>query len=159
MERETIIAEVGHLLDQLEHLAETGRRLPWGHHVLVDADALRTTVEHLRHVLPEEMRQAQWIIQERERIIQEAGSEADQLVSQALDRAHAMANDSEVVKEAEARARDIIRAAEARAREIHRGALAYADDVLAKLDNDVARLKAMIDQNRQALRPPEAVNE
>ncbi|MCL5116170.1 MAG: ATPase, partial [Firmicutes bacterium] len=73
MEHETIISEVGHLLDKLEALVQSGRRLPWGRQVLVDEDAIRTTIEHLRHTLPEEVRQAQWIIQERDRIIEEAG--------------------------------------------------------------------------------------
>ena len=160
MEHETIISEVGHLLDKLEALVQSGRRLPWGRQVLVDEDAIRTTIEHLRHTLPEEVRQAQWIIQERDRIIQEAGRDADHLVSEAVHRAHALADDSEVGREASERASEMVRQAQMRATEIHQGALAYADDMLARLEADLGRLHATVRQNRQDLHPREsAANE
>lgn len=156
MEQAGIVSEVQHLLDQLEAFIDSGRRLPWGRQILLDGDALRANLDHLRHALPEEMRQAQWVIQERDRIIQETGQEADQMLSQALDRAHQMAQDSAVVKEAEIRAREIVGLAEERAREIHQGALAYAEELFAQVEKQLDELANAVRRDRTALKPPVA---
>lgn len=153
VEQERIVSEVGLFLDKLEELLDQGRRLPWGRQVMVDGDALRTVIQHVRHALPEEVRQAQWIIQERDRIIQSAGEDADQMVNQALERARALAGESEVVREAEVRAEEIVRLAEQRAREIYDGALAYADDILARLEGQIGDLQDEVRRNRGALSP------
>lgn len=153
MDEAKVISEVNYLLEHLEGLLTQARRLPWGRQVMVDAEAIRTVVDQVRHALPEEVRQAAWIIQERDRIIQDAGREADQLMNSAVERAHALAGDSEVLKEAEARARDIVREAEQRAQEIHLGALSYADEVLAGLDDHIGKLQNSVRQDRQSLKP------
>ncbi len=147
------MSEVKHLLARLDDMVNQARRLPWGHQALVDVDSIRTLVQQVRHALPEEVRQAQWVIQERDRIIQEAGREADQLMDDALDRARALAGDSQVMKEAQAHAQEIVKEAEKRAQEIHLGALAYADEVLADLDEQIAKLQNTVRENRQSLRP------
>lgn len=153
MEEGTVVSEVSYLLDQLEALVDSGRRLPWGRQVLVDADQARTLLEQVRHALPEQMRQAEWVIRERDRIIAEAGKEADHLMNDAVDRAHTLAGNSEVVREAEARGREIIAEAERRAQEIYTGALSYADEVLGGLDEKIAALQNRVRQDRQSLRP------
>ncbi|NMP22990.1 ATPase [Sulfobacillus harzensis] len=158
MEQELIISEVARLLDKLEELLQDGRRLPWGRQVMVDADAMRTVIQHLRHALPEEVRQAQWIIQERDRIIQSAGHEADQIMSDAMQRARTLAGDAEVVREAQTRADEILRLAESRAREIHQGALAYADEILAQVERTMSRAVEEVRRDRGALNPEQAAN-
>ena len=158
VDHETVISEVAHLLDKLERLADSGRRLPWGRQVLVDDEVLRTLVEQIRHALPEQVRQAEWIIRERDRIVEEAGQNADHILAEAQTRAQALADDSEVLKEAQGRAQDILREAERRAQEIHAGALAYADEVLENLESQIGRLGDTVRQNRQTLRPRSASN-
>lgn len=159
MDQETVISEVAHLLDKLERLADSGRRLPWGRQVLVDDEALRTLVQQIRHVLPEQVRQAEWIIHERDRIIAEAGQNADHIVAEAHTRAQALAEDSEVLREAQGRAQEVLREAERRAQEIHAGALAYADEVLERVESQINRIGDTVRQNRQTLKPRSAVNE
>lgn len=159
VDQETVISEVAHLLDKLERLADAGRRLPWGRQVLVDDEALRTLVQQIRHALPEQVRQAEWIIRERDRIIEDAGQNADHIVSEAHTRAHALADDSEVLKEAYGRAQEILREAERRAQEIHAGALAYADEVLGSLESQIGRMGETVRQNRQTLKPRTAASE
>lgn len=153
MEPNGVVSEVAYLLDQLETLVDRGRRIPFGHQVLVDKEEIKTAVEQIRHALPEEVRQAQWVIKERDRIIEEAGREADRLMTDALSRVHQLAGDSEIVKEAQERADGIIRQAEQRSGEMRVGAIAYVDDMLRGLDEELTRLKTTVDRDRQALKP------
>ncbi|PSR20691.1 MAG: hypothetical protein C7B45_13705 [Sulfobacillus acidophilus] len=153
MENETVVSEINYLLEHLEQLLAAARRLPWGHSVLIDAEQVRTIIDQVRHALPESMRQAEWVLRERDRILEEAGHNADQVMNDALERVHALALDSQVVKEAQIRAEAIIEEAEKRAQEIHRGAISYADEVLAGLDDQIAKLQMSVRQDRQSLRP------
>lgn len=152
-EEKAVVSEVGYLLDQLETLVDKARRLPWGRQVLVDAEQVHTLLEQVRHALPDQMRQAEWVIRERDRIIADAGHEADHLMNDALDRAKALAQNSEVVKEAQVRAQEILHDAERRAQEIYSGALSYADQILGGLDDHIAKLQQTLRQDRQSLKP------
>ncbi len=153
MENEKVVSEISYLLEHLEQLLASARRLPWGRQVLIDADQVRTIVDQVRHALPESMRQAEWVIRERDRILEEAGHNADQIMNDAVERVHALALDSQVVKEAQTRAQEIVEEAEKRAQEIHRGAISYADEVLAGLDDQIAKLQMSVRQDRQSLQP------
>ncbi|MCY0898605.1 MAG: ATPase [Firmicutes bacterium] len=153
------IQEVQYLLEQVEAIVQQGRRLPWGHLVLVDPDAIRTCLDQIRHALPEVVKEAEWVIQERNRIIEEAAKEADHVVQEARSRAETLAGDSEVWKTAKARADEVVLEAERRAQEIHRGALSYADDVLAALEQELDKIAATVRQNRESLKPRRAIND
>jgi len=150
---DAVVSEVSYLLEQLDQLLNGSRRLPWGRQALVDTEAVRTIIDQVRHALPEQVRQAEWIIQERDRIIGDAGRQADQVMHDAMQRVHLLAADSEVVKEAQERADRIVEEAERRAQEIHSGAIAYADGVLGHLDSQIAELKDKVRQNRESLKP------
>jgi cell division septum initiation protein DivIVA len=152
-EEKTVVSEVGYLLDELGNLVDSARRLPWGRQVLIDGDQVHTLLEQIRHALPDQMRQAEWVIRERDRLIAEAGQQADKVMNDAVDRARSLAENSEVVKEAQVRAQEILQDAERRAQEIHSGALAYADEVLGGLDDRIAKLQQSVRQDRQSLKP------
>lgn len=150
-----IVTEVEALLDQLEEILNEAKRIPWGRQALVDAAAMKVLLDQVRRMLPEEMRQAQWVVKERDRILEEAGQEADSLRNSAQARVEVMADDAEVVRAAKSRAKEIIQAAEQSAQEIHRGALQYVDEVLEGLDNEIGRIQQTIRANRDSLKPPE----
>jgi cell division septum initiation protein DivIVA len=156
MQEGTVVSEVSYLLEKLESLVKSARRLPWGRQVLVDQEQMSALVDGLRHALPEAVRQAQWVVQERERLIADAGRDADEIIHAAQERAVKMAGDSEVTRAAEQRARDLVHEAEQRAQEIHAGAIAYADDVLGRLERDVSRMLASVRQDRESLNPEAA---
>lgn len=153
MDERTVTSEATYLLDQLVELLESGRRLPFAHQALVNQEQALTLIEQVRHALPEEMRQAQWVIRERDCIIEEAGRQSSQVMNDAQDRADALANDSEVVRKAQALAQEIVAAAEQRAQEIHLGALDYAKDVLQGLDDHIATLLATVREDQKSLSP------
>ncbi|MCY0878003.1 MAG: ATPase [Firmicutes bacterium] len=159
MDRGHGIQEVEYLLDQLEAIVKQGRRLPWGHLVVVDPEAIRAVLDHIRHALPEVLKEAEWVVQERDRLMQEAAQEADQVVREARSRAEALAGDSEIWRAAKARADDLIAEAERRAQEIHRGALSYADDVLAALEQELDKMAMTVRQNRESLKPRRVMND
>ena len=74
--------EIFTLLENLEELVENGTKVPLSSKVLVDKDELSEILEEIRMKLPDELKQAKWVKEERQRIIMDAQKEADQIVKE-----------------------------------------------------------------------------
>lgn len=142
------------LLDRAEALLESGRRLPWGRS-FVDQGQLRSLLAEIRLALPEEMKEAQRLIQERDEMISQAEQEAKRITSQAESEFRDKVKTSSVLKSAEKRAAEMVAEAERRAEEViseaERRANARRDDadrysleVLRKSDAQMAALLAQV---------------
>ncbi len=86
--------------------------------------------------IPEEIKQARWIVKERQEMLQEA--KAERILTEGREkRRRGWPGEQEVVKRAQRQAEDIIREAEAREREIRLGAEDYADEILRTLETNL----------------------
>ena len=61
------------LLEEIEEIVDTAAGFPLTGKIMVDSQELLEIVREIRAELPDEIQQAQWIKNERERIIAEAG--------------------------------------------------------------------------------------
>lgn len=105
-------ADVLYLVDQLEELVTEAKRVPLSNRVMVEEDDFRAIVDQLRESLPQEIRQAQRVIKERERIIGQAQDEADQIVSSARMKAEALVAQHQITNDARQLGESILRRAE-----------------------------------------------
>ena len=62
------------LLEEIEEIVDTAAGFPLTGKIMVDSQELLEIVREIRAELPDEIQQAQWIKNERERIIAEAVS-------------------------------------------------------------------------------------
>ena len=72
--------ELFNALNELEEIVETSIKVPLTRRVLVDEDRLLDMLDRIRTTLPEEIRQARWIIQEREKVMAETKKEAGRIM-------------------------------------------------------------------------------
>ena len=72
--------EIFTLLDTLEDLLEEGRGLPFSSKGIVDKEQFMDIIKEIRIKLPDELKQAKWIKEERQRILVEAQKEAEEIV-------------------------------------------------------------------------------
>lgn len=105
-------ADILYLVDQLEELVSVGKRVPMSRRVMVEEEDFLAIVDQLRVALPNEIRQAQRVIKERERVIGEAQDEASRIIGRARDRAEQMVTQHVIMEEARQRGEDILRQAE-----------------------------------------------
>ncbi|AUW94516.1 MAG: ATPase [Sulfobacillus thermosulfidooxidans] len=152
MTSEPIVSELTVLLDRFQQLIQQSRKLPWTHRVLLDEAELTTLVAQIQHVLPEEVKQARWVVQERDRLLEDAHKEAQQIVETAREQAAKLAEESEILQEARRKADQIVDQARTTAREIHRAARVYADEILAGLVTELNHLSQSLEANRAELR-------
>ncbi|NLM44014.1 MAG: ATPase [Clostridiales bacterium] len=173
--------EVLHLLDALEDIIEKASNLPLSTKAIVNKEELLDIIKEVRIKLPDEMKQAQWIKEERQKILIEAKKEAEnirkecderlqkikeerqrilaeaekesEILRQEADRRiKAMIDESEVTKRANEQAKEIISAAQQDAKKIRLGARAYADDILAELSTKIEKVLSTISANREELK-------
>lgn len=132
------------LLDELEDIIENGRSAPFSNRVSIDKDEVYDLISELRVKLPNELKQAQWIIEERNKILIDAQREADQIVKNAEERLQRMIDENEVTKKAYDQAAVIIDSAKKNAKEMRLGAVEYSEGILTDVENRLKELKAVV---------------
>jgi cell division septum initiation protein DivIVA len=143
--------DVMQLIDRLEQLVTSGTRLPLSSRTMIDEQAFLDIIDQLRVTVPEELKQARRVTQERERVMQQAHAEAEKIISAAQERATVMMQENELMRQAEAEARRVVTEAEDEAERVRRGADEYAFDVLSGLENELTKLVATARKGRATL--------
>jgi len=139
------------LIDKLEDIIANGRKVPLTNSVMLSEQELYEVIDELRAALPEELKQARWIVKERSEMIEEADKEANRIIEEGRIRADALIQEKEIVKASEKRASEIIESAQAREREIRLGAEDYADEMLANLEVNLGKLLTAVQRGRDRL--------
>ena len=138
--------EIFTLLESIEELLENSRTLPLVKKTVVDKEEILDIIKEIRLKLPDELKQAKWVKEERNRIIQEAKKEGEDIVKEAENRIIAMIDEHEITKKVYDEKDKILEQASSMAKEMSDGTKEYADNVLAGLEDDIAELKVKIDE-------------
>src|SRR5918992_4049309 len=116
--------------------------VPLTDQVRVDKEEIYDLLDQMRATIPEEIKQARWIVKERQEMLAEPKREAERIVKEARDRQEKLISQEEITKQAERAAEDIIEDARAREREIRLGAEDYADEILNTLEINLSKFIA-----------------
>jgi len=134
--------DIQHLLDRLEVLLSDSRRI--GGKLIVDAQRSWDLIDQMRISIPEEVKQAQRVNQERDRVIAQAKEEGSRIVELARQEANKLTEEHAMSQQA----RELADTIEARARReadrIQREADAYVLEVLSQLDTDLTRTLTVV---------------
>lgn len=139
------------LVDKLEDLVAEGKKVPLTSSVMVNEQRIYDIIDEIRASFPDEIKQARWIVKERQEMLDEAEKDANKLVEDAREKAEAMAAETEVVRLAEDQAHRLIDDARNKEREIRLGAEDYADEMLANLEVNLGKLLTAVQRGRDRL--------
>jgi cell division septum initiation protein DivIVA len=139
------------LIDKLDDLIHNARSVPLTDSVMIDREEIYDLLDQMRSTIPEEIKQARWIVKERQEMLAEAKQESDRLLSEAQERAEKLAADTEVERLAEKNAQQIMEDARDQERQIRLGAEDYADDVLGNLEMNLDKFLAAVRRGRERL--------
>ena len=140
------------LLEELEDIIENCSSIPFAQKVLVDKREILEIIKDIRIHLPDEIKQAQWVNEERQRILAEAQQEADTISEEANKHILSMVEESEITKLANEQAEKIITQAQNNAKEMRVGAKDYADSLLESVELDLTDLIGTVKENRDELK-------
>ncbi len=139
------------LIDKLDDLIHNARSVPLTDSVMLDREEIYDLLDQMRSTIPEEIKQARWIVKERQEMLAEAKTEAERIQAEAQQKAEQMASETEVMHLAEKNAEKIIEDARDREREIRLGAEDYADEVLNNLEVNLEKFLAAVRRGRERL--------
>jgi len=140
------------LLDRLDQLIDSAPEIPLTGKSLINAEEALDLIDKIRNTLPEEVKRAEWLTSEKDRMLKESQAEAERIVVQAEEYAAKMVSESEIVRRAHDEAKRIIENARREAREMEKGASEYAEGVLANLEAALQRTLSVVQQGRNELR-------
>ncbi len=144
--------ELFNVLNELEDLVENSPKIPLTRRVLIDEEKLLDYLDRMRAALPEEVRQAKWVLQEREKVLADSKKEALRIMEEAQKQLDRRAEESEIARQAKAIAEEVVQKAEVVAREIKQGARDYADDILSGLEEELNKLITQVRNGRAELK-------
>lgn len=144
--------EIFTLLETLEDLLERSRTMPFSTKAIVDKEEILDIIKEIRLKLPDELKQAKWVKEERQRILVEAQKEADDIVKEAENRIIAMIDEHEITRKAYEQKAEIIETANEMSREISKGTKDYADSILQNLESSLVSALEIIQNNRKELK-------
>jgi vacuolar-type H+-ATPase subunit H len=144
--------EILSILEALEDVVENSVSMPFLGKSLVDKEEILEIIKEIRLKLPDDIKQAKWIKEERQRILLEAQKEAGNIVKEAENKIAALIDEHEITQRAYEQAEEIIANAQKGAREIRLGTREYADEVLNKVEEILNDTLGVIKVNRQELK-------
>ena len=147
------------LIEKLDDVIHDARGVPLSGDVRVNKEEMYDLLDQMRATIPEEIKQARWIVKERQEMLAEAKREAERIVKEAKDKQAQLVSAEEVVKQAERLAEDIVEEARAREREIRLGAEDYADEILSTLEVNLQKFIGAVQRGRDKLQGRDEVRD
>ncbi len=128
------------LLEEIEEIVDTAAGFPLTGKIMVDSQELLEIVREIRAELPDEIQQAQWIKNERERIIDEAKKQYEAIISDAQKQAENMVENNDITNRAKLRSEELMKVTENTARQLKIGTYDYLDGILYSFQGKMSQL-------------------
>lgn len=155
--------DVLQIIEEIEDLLDEASTVPFSKKVMVDTDEVFHLLQQIRQNLPGEIKQAQWVNEEKDRILAEAerdsqtikdnaSKEADKIVNDAKDTFNNMISEHEITKSANDFAEDIVTKAEENAKVLKTQSMTYVDEMLAATQERLKDILNDLEEDRKELK-------
>ena len=132
-------------------LVHTAKAMPLSASVLVSREELAELLQAALDRMPDELRQARWLLKERDEFLAEKGRAADALLEEVRVQAERMVQRTEIVRQANHVAQRILDDANEEARRLRHEAEDYADQKLASFEIVLDRTMKTVQAGREKL--------
>ena len=155
--------DILHLVDRLEELFNESRSIPFTHSVILDEDRMLDIIDQMRVSIPDEIKKAQQLTSQRDRILAQAQEEANRTIMLAREKGKQIIEQNEIVISAQKIADQIIEQAKLDSEDIKNEADNYSLETLTKLEIEMERLLNQIHNGIRTLKlteqPPPPIQE
>ena len=131
--------DILHLIDRLEELLNQSRPFPFTHNVMIDEDRMLDIIDQMRVAIPEEIKKAQQVLNQRDRILAQAQEEANRTIGIAREKQDQMTERDSIVQAAHAKANEILALAQVERSNSRQEADEYALETLRRLEMELER--------------------
>lgn len=131
------------LLEEIEEIVDTAAGFPLTGKIMIDSEELLEIVREIRSELPDEIQQAQWIKNERERIIAEAKQQYEAVIEDAQKQADALVENNDITVKSKLRADELMTVTEDTAKQLKIGTYEYLDGILYNFQGKMEHLSSI----------------
>ncbi|MCI7238384.1 MAG: ATPase [Anaerococcus sp.] len=150
------------LINEMEDILDEASSVPFSRKVSVDPDDIFDLLKEMKDSLPEEIKQAQWVIDEKDRIVGEANGEAESrlketeneinnIKEQARNKFRQLVSENEITREARNEAQRILAEANNEAAKLREQSYVYVDRLFKGSVQNFSQLAEQLEKNRQNL--------
>jgi len=154
--------DLANLINQLESIIESGRKVPVANKTLVDTEQILSVIDQLRASVPKDIQEAKEMLEKREQILNQSLAEAKRVKASAITESKVLLDQNELVKEAQKKAEELLEDSQRRAQRLleqaeiesknsRQGADAYAQEVLYKLEQEVSDVLSTVRKGIEVL--------
>lgn len=153
------------LIDRLEELFNESKNVPFTKNVMVDEDRMLDIIDQMRIAIPEEVKKAQQLLGQRDRVLAQAQEEANRTLELARQKADQLVAKDIVAVEGQRRSDQVLTQARAEADSIRADADDYVLNSLQQLQAELERISNQVQngirtvEEEQARRAPTSVSE
>lgn len=140
--------DILHLVDRLEELFNESRPIPLTHNVIINEDRILDIIDQMRVTIPDEMKKAQQVLSQRDRVLAQAQEEANRTLSIAREKSEKMLERDSLAKAAKVQADEIVSKALSESEKSRRDADKYVIDTLTRIEYELER---MLNQARNGI--------
>jgi len=139
--------DILYLVDRLENLIASSRRMPLFNQIMVKEADMLDIIETMRTAIPDEIKQARRVIQEKERLLAQAQADASALLAKAREESEKAMKRDGLLRAAEERSQKMLRQAEEKAERLKIEADAYVVETLRALHEHLSGVEMEIDRS------------
>jgi cell division septum initiation protein DivIVA len=139
-------------LDQITEMVEDARSMPMSASCIINRTEMLTLLDEVREMLPAELREAQWVIKDRDGVVEEGRRRAERIVADAIVERDRLVGETEVLREAARAAERIVNDARESARVMQLDVDDYVDSKLANFEVVLHKVLTSVERGRDKLR-------
>jgi F0F1-type ATP synthase membrane subunit b/b' len=144
------------LIDRLEELFNESKAIPLTRNVMVDEDRMLDIIDQMRIAIPEEVKKAQQLLGQRDRVLAQAQEEANRTIEIARQKSEQLVGKDNIALEAQRRSEQILTQARAEADTIRADADDYVADSLSQLQAELERIMNQVNNGIQSVKDDQA---
>lgn len=144
--------EIINLINMLEQMVGEGGKVPFSNKVTIDKDEALSVLSEMRSKLPSDIKAAQEVVDEKQRIIMGAQKNANDIIADAEAQRDAMVEEHKITQIATEQAQETVETAQRKAKELRNGAKGYVDNMLREFEEYLADKVKELQENRRSLK-------
>jgi len=131
--------DILHLVDRLEELFNDSKPIWFTRSIIVDEDRLLDLIDQMRISIPEEIKKAQQLLAQRDRVLAQAQEESNRTIALAREKSEKLVDKDPTTLAAQVKAEQIISMARQESDQTKRDADDYVIQTLVALQNELEK--------------------
>lgn len=138
------------LLEYLQDMIENSAKVPISGKTMIDRKEVLGVIDEIINYLPDELKKARWIMNERDKILEDARQEYDSVRKEIMEIMNKKVENHSIVNDAKIRAQEILAAAKRDAKAIRLGSRDYSNEILTDLERELEIKRVELIKSLQA---------